>query len=275
MANTYPEPYRSAPKDSLVDPSTCYNRECVSYCAWKIREAVGRWLKRTGDMNAKNWIYRLPENGFTKVVPKPINGGKYVGVSTAGAYGHVLWFEHDTVISEYNYNYLGNYGERKIDLNAYRWYEIVAPPVQPAPAPQPPANTGDVSAFKVGDVVEVTNPVDTKGTRLATSGTYNVVEISNGSIVIGRNGAIIARIYASNLRKVGNAPAPTPTPPANGSSFAVGDKVVPTQLVDYDGRQLQQWDASYTITELKGDRAVLSARGAIWAAMNVKNIRKA
>ena len=31
--NTYIEPYRSAPKDSLVDPSTCYSRECVSYVA--------------------------------------------------------------------------------------------------------------------------------------------------------------------------------------------------------------------------------------------------
>lgn len=272
MSNTYPEPYRSAPKDSLVDPSTCYNRECVSYTAWKIAEARGAWIRRTGDMNARNWIYRLPENGY-KEVSAPVNGGKYVGVSTAGKYGHTLWFEGGNTISEYNYNYLGNYNTRTINLATYRWFEIVAPPTTPAPAPSTPSNTGNVADFKLGDTVEVTNPVDTKGTHLATNGTYQVVEISNGSIVIGRSGAIIARIYPSNLRKVSSAtPAPA-TPSTTG--FNVGDVVVPTRLVSYDGVALTQYDSNYTISELKGDRAVLMARGAVWSAMNTKDLKKA
>ena len=65
------------------------------------------------------------------------------------------------------------------------------------------------------------------------------------------------------------APAPTPT------DIKVGDIVVPTKLVDYNGTPLVQYDPNYTITEINGDRAVLSARGAIWAAMNTANIRKA
>lgn len=128
--NTYPEPYRSAAKDTKIDPSTCYNRECVSYTAWKIKEATGAWPRRTGDMNAKNWIYRLPSWGF-KEVAEPKNGGLYIGVLTTGRYGHVVWFEGDRTISEYNYGSAGNYGVRQINLSQYRWFEIKAPNVTP------------------------------------------------------------------------------------------------------------------------------------------------
>ena len=66
-------------------------------------------------------------------------------------------------------------------------------------------------------------------------------------------------------------PAPEPTPEPE---FKVGDVVVPTRLVDYNGTPLVQYDDTYTITQISGDRAVLSARGAVWAAMNTKDIRK-
>lgn len=137
--NTYPEPYRSAAKDSLVDPSTCYNRECVSYVAWKIKELTGAWPKRTGNMNAKEWIYRLPSWGYQKV-SAPKNGGCYVGVLTSGKYGHVVWFEGDCTISEYNYGSAGNYGVRQIVLSQYIWYEIKAPTVTPTPTPGKKSN---------------------------------------------------------------------------------------------------------------------------------------
>ena len=123
MANTYPEPYRSARKDSLIDPSTCYNRECTSYCAWKIKEATGSWPKRTGDMNARNWIYRLPENGYGTRTSSP-NGAKCVGVSTAGKYGHVVWSDGTLRISEYNYYSNGTYSERNVNASNYQWFII-------------------------------------------------------------------------------------------------------------------------------------------------------
>lgn len=72
-------------------------------------------------------------------------------------------------------------------------------------------------------------------------------------------------------------PQPEPTPaPDNG--FKVGDKVVPTALIDYYGTPLIQWDDYYYITELNGDRAVLCAdrngNMEVWCAMNTNNIRK-
>lgn len=151
IANTYPEPYRSALKDSMLDPSTCFNRECCSYCAWKICEVKGNWPTRTGSMNAKDWIYRLPSWGYNQV-PEPKNGGKYVGVSTLGQYGHVIWFEFGNTISEYNYANVGEFGVRAVDLSQYQWYEIKAP-VNPTPEPSPkPTPSKKVKyVYKPGD----------------------------------------------------------------------------------------------------------------------------
>lgn len=141
FANTYVEPYRSRPQDSMVDPSTCYNRECVSYTAWKIFELTGKWPTRTGGMNARYWVQRLAENGYTKVVDRPRNGGKYVGVTDAGTYGHVVWFEVDNVISEYNYLTRGGFSTRTINLDAYKWVEIQAPAKEAVEAVSEPATT--------------------------------------------------------------------------------------------------------------------------------------
>lgn len=55
--------------------------------------------------------------------------------------------------------------------------------------------------------------------------------------------------------------------------FKVGDKVKPTCLVDYSGKRLIQYDEIYTISEIVGNRAVLKARGQIWAAMSTDNIK--
>lgn len=159
IVNTYPEPYRSRPQDSMTDPSTCYNRECVSYTAWKIAELTGKWPRRTGGMNARNWVQRLAENGYTKVVDKPQDGGKYVGVSEEGQYGHVVWFEDSNVISEYNFAIRGGFSVRAINLSAYRWVEIKAPASISAntkpeakPAKKPVTKAKTVSyTYKAGD----------------------------------------------------------------------------------------------------------------------------
>jgi hypothetical protein len=71
------------------------------------------------------------------------------------------------------------------------------------------------------------------------------------------------------------APQPAPAPAPAPEPFKVGDTVVPTRLVDYNGTPLVQYDQAYTIAELNGNRAVLTARGAVWAAMRTEDIRRA
>lgn len=66
--------------------------------------------------------------------------------------------------------------------------------------------------------------------------------------------------------------APSVAPAKN--TIATGDWVVPTKLVDYTGHSLIQYDQKYLVTQLTGDRAVLSARGSVWAAMSIANLKK-
>lgn len=146
-------------------------------------------------------------------------------------------------------------------------------PTPPAPQPQPTP-----SGLKIGDKVVPTKWVDWNGTQLAKTRDYYYLSELNGARAVLRadsmTGAVYAAINVANLKKYdGAAPAPAPTPAPAG--FKVGDQVVPTKLVDYNGRPLAQYDKQYTITELNGDRAVLSARETVWAAMNTANIRKA
>lgn len=73
-------------------------------------------------------------------------------------------------------------------------------------------------------------------------------------------------------------PKPVPPTPTPEPAFKEGDKVVPTRLVSYDGVPLVQYDDYYIITQLRGDRAVLSADRngnlVVWSAMNTKDIKK-
>ena len=51
----------------------------------------------------------------------------------------------------------------------------------------------------VGSKVKVTSPYDERGTRLAVSGTYDVVQVNGNRVVIARGGVVIAAVDAANL----------------------------------------------------------------------------
>lgn len=159
----------------------------------------------------------------------------------------------------------GDYLRARIADIAAQANKINDNPTPPAPTP-----TGD---FKVGDKVLPINYVDYNGTPLIkTRDYYTISEINGDRAVLVSDGVVYAAVNTNNLKKV-DAPAPAPAPQPEG--FKVGDVVVPIRLVDYNGTPLVQYDDTYTISELNGDRAVLTARGAVWAAMNTKDIRKA
>lgn len=147
----------------------------------------------------------------------------------------------------------------------------------PKPAPEAPAYSANPDV-KVGSNVTPTRAVSYDGVGLAEkvlSRIYPVTEVNGDRAVLG-NGLNTA-FRTGDLRVVSNPEQaqPAPAAPEAPAGFAVGDTVVPTNLVDYDGTALTQYDPSYTISEIRGDRAVLNARGAVWAAMNTANIRKA
>lgn len=248
--NTYPEPYRSAAKDTKVDPSTCYNRECVSYVAWKIAEATGAWPKRTGDMNAKNWIYRLPSWGYKKV-SAPKNGGLYVGVLTSGKYGHVVWFEGDRTISEYNYGSAGNYGVRQINLSQYIWFEIKAPTVTPQPRPSTGKKSNDEVANEV--IKGLWGNGNERKARLEAAG-YNYSTIQN---------LVNKKLGGSTSTSTG---------------VKLGDKVKTSATKDRSGVTLNLRiinDGQSVWASSNGDWAILKKGGVIRCSVPKSSLRKA
>lgn len=107
----YPGDWAYAPIDTIIDAWGLYNRECVSYAAWKVW-STGRFVPHFGGRgNANQWVsttsrYGIP-NGTT-----PREGS--VAFWNVGYYGHVMYVEkvnNDGTIwvSDYNWDRDGAY----------------------------------------------------------------------------------------------------------------------------------------------------------------------
>lgn len=111
--DTYPTNWRNAPQDSLLDNWGMYNRECVSYVAWKVYES-GRFMPYWGGRgNANQWDDNARSAGI------PVDSTPRAGsaaVSNSGYYGHIMWVEsvnpNGTInVSQYNWGLDGRYSE--------------------------------------------------------------------------------------------------------------------------------------------------------------------
>lgn len=110
----YPSVWANAPQDSMVDSWGMYNRECVSYTAYKVA-ASGRHMPYWGGRgNAKQWDDNARAAGI------PVDNNPRVGdvaISNAGYYGHAMYVEavygNGTIkVSQYNYGIpMGMYSE--------------------------------------------------------------------------------------------------------------------------------------------------------------------
>ncbi len=120
----YPALWANAPSDSLVDSWGLYNRECVSYTAWKVA-STGRFVPNfNGHGNANQWEAYVGGYGI-KSGSTPVVGS--VAVLYGGAYGHTMYVEAVSddksriTVSEYNYNWSGLYSKRSISSEGLRY----------------------------------------------------------------------------------------------------------------------------------------------------------
>jgi len=105
----YPGMYCNAPMDSIVDNWLMYNRECVSYAAWKVYVTHG--YSPTGWGNANMWPGKARAAGLS------VNGSPRTGdvaVWNVGYYGHVMFVEgvngDGTInVSQYNADWNGTF----------------------------------------------------------------------------------------------------------------------------------------------------------------------
>ncbi len=110
----YPAKWANAPQDSLVDDWYYYNRECVSYVAWR-RATDGR--PTSGYGNAGAWPVDSSE---------PSVGAVAVWGGSVGPYGHVGYVEAvnadgSILISQYNWNIAGEYSTMTVSPSDGYW----------------------------------------------------------------------------------------------------------------------------------------------------------
>jgi peptidoglycan DL-endopeptidase CwlO len=111
--DTYPSYWCSIAQDSVVDSWGMYNRECVSYTAWKVHES-GRFMPYWGGRgNANRWDDNAKAAGIP-VDYSPRRGD--VAIKNSGTYGHAMYVESvnddgSINISQYNANSITNPGK--------------------------------------------------------------------------------------------------------------------------------------------------------------------
>lgn len=111
----YPGVWAFAPIDSMLDNWGMYNRECVSFTAWKVAIS-GRYMPGwgwSGIGNANQWDDNARAMGI------PVDSSPRVGdvaIKNSGTYGHALYVEvvaddGAIYVSDYNQQYDGLYRE--------------------------------------------------------------------------------------------------------------------------------------------------------------------
>lgn len=115
----YPAYLDNAAQDSVLDPWGMFNRECVSYTAWKVEQTYGHMPYWGGHGNANQW----PDSARADGIPTGSTPKKHsVAISLSGYYGHAMWVEEVygngyIKVSQYNYDLAGHYSEMTISGN--------------------------------------------------------------------------------------------------------------------------------------------------------------
>ncbi len=110
----YPGRWCNIPQDSVIDSWGMYNRECVSYTAFRVA-ASGRYMPYWGGVgNANQWDDNARRAGIP-VDQNPQPGD--IAISNAGAYGHAMYVESVNGdgtfnLSQYNASLDGRYSTR-------------------------------------------------------------------------------------------------------------------------------------------------------------------
>lgn len=109
----YPTAWSRAPQDTILDSWGMFNRECVSYTAFKVAQS-GRNMPAWGRYlfgNAKDWLRSADIEGI------PYDSSPHVGdvaITKNGAYGHAMYVEavsgRTVTVSQYNYPVNGQWG---------------------------------------------------------------------------------------------------------------------------------------------------------------------
>lgn len=260
---------------------------CVGYACGRFNEIIGEFKYKTLCCNAENFIERAKkaglEVGMTPKLGAIMCWQKGATLSDDDGAGHVAIVEkvydnNHVYTSESAYGGSAFWNAHRYNTNG-RWgsdssYTFRGFIYNPAVEDEPIHTPSD--KFNIGDKVVINGDLYVSSNAASPAGYVNnkityITRYASGSKHPYNTTGDLGWMDESSISLYKE---PTPVK----ESFKVGDVVVPIKLVDYDGTDLVQYDATYVITELSGNRAVLCAnRGGklyVWAAMHTDNIKK-
>lgn len=280
--------YSTCIKGKPTDKQCDVLSNCVGYACGAFNEELGLGYEKYHlNCNAENFIERAIASGLS-VISKPVVGSiicwqKGDTLSGSDGAGHVAIvievIDSNTIrTAESGYGSSNPFWITTRKNNNGRWglnsnYKlrgfIVNPnyPYNPKPTP--------TYKFKIGDKVIINGKLygDADGGKpgkTVKNKVTNITRIAEGKSYPYNTTGDLGWMSENSISPY--------TDPILSTDFKVGDKVVPLTLVNYNGTRLIQYDPYYYITEISGNRAVLSAlRGNkyyVWAALNTNNIKK-
>lgn len=145
--DTYPSKWAGVPLDTVIDTWGMYNRESVSYTAWKVNEAFGNmptWgfdgycdistptpngppsVRSYPDGDAICWLQNAQNAGIAMGSSPKVHS---VGITTVGVYastGFSVWVEavngNQVTVSSYNSDDTGNYKVETVSTSTFSTY---------------------------------------------------------------------------------------------------------------------------------------------------------
>lgn len=169
----------------------------------------------------------------------------------------------------------------EIKNGKFNGFGEAAEPVQPV-EPSKPSKPATSNGFKVGDTVRVKKGAKTYDGGSLASFVYDrdhkISELSGDRAVITYDGIVVAAVNTADLTKAGSASSSTkPSTPSTSGSIKVGDTVkVNKGAKTYDGGSLASfvYDRNHKVSEVSGNRAVITYDGTVVAAVNTKDLTK-
>lgn len=277
--------YSTCIKGKPTDKQCDVLSNCVGYACGAFNEELALGYEKYHlNCNAENFIERAIASGLS-VVSKPVVGSIICWEGIGSLAGHVAIvievIDSNTIrTAESGYGSSNPFWITTRKNNNGRWglnsnYKlrgfIINPnyPYNPKPTP--------TLKYKIGDKVIINGRLygDSYGGKpgKTVKDKHTTITRTNAGAPYPYNTTgDLGWMSEDSIRL--DTPSPEPTP----DTFKVDDKVVPITLVDYNGRRLIQYDPYYYITEISGNRSVLSAnrngKYYIWAALNTNNIKK-
>ena len=280
--------YSTCIKGKPTDKQCDVLSNCVGYACGAFNEELDLGYEKYHlNCNAENFIERAIASGLS-VVSKPVVGSIICWEGIGSLAGHVAIvievIDSNTIrTAESGYGSSNPFWITTRKNNNGRWglnsnYKLRGFIVNPNYPynPEPPKPTPTLK-YKIGDKVIINGRLygDSYGGKpgKTVKDKHTTITRTNAGAPYPYNTTgDLGWMSEDSIRL--DTPSPEPTP----DTFKVGDKVVPITLVDYNGRRLIQYDPYYYITEISGNRAVLSAnrngKYYIWAALNTNNIKK-